>query len=120
MAPFIASGYEPLKTAFTSYSLWEALNFAAISLTRSPSVACIACHHWISVLASAGVGAVRTAADRARAQMIDHRRVVVRDMAVLLVGGRFMGMAAPVMLPAARVDRIAKSRSLRIVALTAG
>jgi len=67
-------------------------------------------HHCISVLASAGVGAVRTtAADRARAHVIDRRMVVVRDMAVLLVRGRSMGMAAPVMLPAACVDRIARS-----------
>src|SRR5215475_7062022 len=89
MAPFIASEYE-VKTVFKgSYSLWEALNFAAISFTRSPSVACMACHHWISVLASAGAGTRVTAARRAQAPAADRQRVVVRGMTVLLELVRF-------------------------------
>ncbi len=50
------SGYEPLWTAFTTYSLCEALNLAAMSLTRSPSTAVIACQNWISVAAIAEAG----------------------------------------------------------------
>src|SRR5215467_846669 len=45
------SAYVPLCTAFTTYSLCEALNLAAMSLTRSPSTAVIACQNWISVAA---------------------------------------------------------------------
>src|SRR6185369_4755285 len=56
MAALSVSGYEPLWTAFTTYSLCEALNLAAMSLTRSPSTAVIACQNWISVAASAEAG----------------------------------------------------------------
>src|SRR6267142_3707496 len=52
MAALRVSAYEPLWTAFTTYSLCEALNLAAISLTRSPSTAVIACQNWISVAAT--------------------------------------------------------------------
>src|SRR5215470_16532028 len=61
MAAFSVSGYEPLWTAFTSYSFCEALNFAAISLTRSPRTAVIACQNWISVFAHEALGVTTTA-----------------------------------------------------------
>src|SRR5262245_24361760 len=83
MAAFSVSGYEPLKIALTSYSLWEALNFAAISPTRSPSVACSACHQVISVLASAGPGRTATRA-APTSTAVSTVRGVHDDMRVLL------------------------------------
>jgi hypothetical protein len=45
-----------LCTAFTTYSLCDALNLLAMSFTRSPSTAVIACQNWISVAAREGEG----------------------------------------------------------------
>src|SRR4029450_2493242 len=54
MAAGSVSAYDPLYTAFTTKSLCEALNLAAMSLTRSPATAVIACQNWISVAATEG------------------------------------------------------------------
>src|SRR5438034_5587630 len=116
MAAVSVSGYVPLRSGLTSYSDWLSLNCFTSSFVASPSCPVMACQNWISVLAEAGAGANAIAAHRAQAHAAERERVVVRDMVGLLVRGRSMGRAAPVMLPAACVDRIAGSRSLRIVA----
>src|SRR5262245_37059182 len=67
IAAFRVSGYDPLCTAFTTYSLCDALNLLAISFTRSPSTAVIACQNWISVAAREVEGApVRSTAAATR------------------------------------------------------
>src|SRR5262245_28517600 len=97
MAAVKVSGYVPFRSGLTSYSDWLSFNCLTSSLVASPSCPVMACQNWISVLAAAGAGARATTAESAAARVIDRQRVVVvRGMAVLLVGN---GSEPPVMLP---------------------
>src|SRR6266568_2697807 len=102
MAAVRVSGYVPLRSGLTSYSDWLSLNCLTSSLVASPSWPVMACQNWISVLAEAGDGARATRTERATAPVIDRQIVVVRGMAVLLVGN---GSETPVMLPSPRLAR---------------
>src|SRR5262249_19942074 len=120
MAAVSVSGYVPLRRGLTSYSFWLSLNCFTNSFVASPSCPVMACQKWISVLAEAGAGARAATKSRAQAQAANRRTMVVRRMAFLLVTGGSIGLLPPAMLPEARVDCVAGSRILRIVALTAG
>src|SRR5713101_3142145 len=119
MAAVSVSGYVPLRSGLTSYSFWLSLNCFTSSFVASPSCPVMACQNWISVLADAGVGANAATASSAQVQTAN-RRTIVRGMAYLLVTDGSIGRPPPVMLREACVDDVAGSRSLRIVALTAG
>src|SRR6266850_6062699 len=96
MAAVRVSGYVPLRSGLTSYSDWLSLNCLTSSLVASPSWPVMACQNWISVLAEAGEGPRVIMVERATTPVIDRQTVVVRGMAILLVGN---GSKAPVMLP---------------------
>src|SRR6266852_7113582 len=106
MAAVRVSGYVPLRSGLTSYSDWLSLNCLTSSLVASPSWPVMACQNWISVLAEAGDGARATMAEKATARVIDRQTVVVRGMAVLLVGN---GSKTPVMLPESCLAGVAGS-----------
>src|ERR1700730_16394821 len=109
MAAVRVSGYVPLRSGLTSYSDWLSLNCLTSSLVASPSCPVMACQNWISVLAEAGVGARATMAERATAPVIDRQTVVVRGMAVLLMGIESKALPTPVMLPAPCLAGVAGS-----------
>ena len=68
MPAFSVSGYVPLKTGTTLYSLWVALNSFARFSTTSLLAPGMACHHWISVWAWAGTAVAPAMATRANAE----------------------------------------------------
>src|ERR1700675_2861971 len=104
MAAVSVTGYVPLLSGLTSYSDWLSLNCFTSSFVASLSCPVIACQKWISVLAEAGEGARAVAAHRAQAHAAERKRVVVLDMAVLLVRGKSMEKPTPVTLPETCVD----------------
>src|SRR6266498_1659239 len=109
MAAVSVSGYVPLRSGLTSYSLWLSLNCLTSSLVASPSWPVMACQNWISVLAEAGAGARATMARRAKAPVIDGQTVVERGMAVLLVRNGATALPTRVMLPPSGLEGVAGS-----------